>query len=743
MSWGLGSVLTDIYSSASGKPFSRPANDARPPTIAESITGSSSIKKVKGSSSESGDHQGDTKPRQETTGADTDIAPRPKTLSTRASQTALKPAKPRSTNEGASKNMTVETETVNSIPQAALPGASNDRTILGRGDLSGGLQSKPSIETIRPKKERKKVSRKAPSIASGTGRSQQAHISQSHRYHHHDQKFSIQKPTPHLRFPTMSPSNSSSAAAFLQSYLASRSPSPASCYVFISVWTNYVSASTDISLRKASSKADIFEARVASAVDEANSSDSEETFVYESNPPEPEPRRSRYHSRTPSATSMASLAESRTGLRNMSSAHSSQRAMAGKRSMKFANNPYSNIDNDRHDRNDGTVRASVSRASGGNSMHHHHISRHGRSGASHVSILDNDSPFPPGAKSRLTGGNDPRQSLRPFSPKFATHGSRMASAMNKKNEEYPSYDMDGEGADDERAPLVGTVRTPRSVRAARRPTSASLRQLGYYQRRSRSWMSRFAGCIFMTVMLVLLVCGAVGFLFATTKPLYAVEVREIQNVLASEQEIMLDLLVQAINPNVVAVTVADMDVNIFAKSKYVGTDRWWREHHRSWGADARRRRRRAVPAPEDDARVHSQRYDTLDDDLTDPIEDPERDPQTMLLGRIFHFDSGLSFEGSPLKRHLHYSVGELRLPKPGNKTEAGGTERWERVIQHPFELIVRGILRYQLPLSSHTHTSPIGATIVVHPEEDLDSDGRMRVERVEAVEGREWAKVIS
>lgn len=358
-----------------------------------------------------------------------------------------------------------------------------------------------------------------------------------------------------------------------------------------------------------------------------------------------------------------------------------------------------------------------------------------------MSILDNDGPFPPGAKSRLMASNDSRQSSRPFSPKFANHGSRIASVATKKNGEYSSYDMDGEGADDERTPLVGTVRTPRSARAPRRPNSASLRQLDYYQRRSRSWLSRFTGYIIMTLTVVLLVAGAVGFLFATTKPLYAVEAREIQNVLASEQEIMLDLLVQAINPNIIAVTVADMDVNIFAKSKYVGTDRWWREHHQFWSADAKRRRRRPISSEEKSLAPTHRTYSTLDDDLTDPIEDPERDSQTMLLGRIFHFDSGLTFEGSSLKRHLHFSVGELRLAKPGNKTEAGGTERWERVIQHPFELIVRGILRYTLPLSSHVHTAPVGVSVIVHPEEGISDGGRMRIEGLRRAGEDEWTGV--
>lgn len=233
-------------------------------------------------------------------------------------------------------------------------------------------------------------------------------------------------------------------------------------------------------------------------------------------------------------------------------------------------------------------------------------------------------------------------------------------------------------------------------------------------------------------MVLLLAFGAVGFLFATTKPLYNVRIVEIQNVLASEQEIMLDLLVEAVNPNIVAVTVGEMDVNIFAKSKYVGSERYWQDLppadnlgpviERRSGVGRRRRRNSSHEVQPD--------FHSFDDDPHDPIEDPEGDSQTMLLGRIWHFDSPLNFDGDPLKRRPHYSIGELRLQRPGNKTEAGGTERWERVIQHPFELIVRGILRYQLPLSSSTHTAPIGDSVLVHPEKGITEEGSMWIEQV-------------
>lgn len=71
--------------------------------------------------------------------------------------------------DGSVKNMTVETETVSSIPQLALGGGAGERNPLHRTETGGSLRLKPSNETIRPKKEKKKVVRKAPSIHSGTG----------------------------------------------------------------------------------------------------------------------------------------------------------------------------------------------------------------------------------------------------------------------------------------------------------------------------------------------------------------------------------------------------------------------------------------------------------------------------------------------------------------------------------------------------------------------------------------------
>ena len=123
---------------------------------------------------------------------------------------------------------------------------------------------------------------------------------------------------------------------------------------------------------------------------------------------------------------------------------------------------------------------------------------------------------------------------------------------------------------------------------------------------------------------------------------------------------------------------------------------------------------------------------------TDPTEG---DSQTMLLGRIFHFDSPLSFDGSPVKRHIHHSMGEVRLARPGNKTEMGGSERWERVLQYPFELILRGVLKYQLPVSSRMQSAAIGASVYVHPEEGVDHKGAMRIEIPDNKDLWQWVEL--
>lgn len=544
--------------------------------------------------------------------------------------------------DGSVHNMIVETETVSSIPQVSLGVGAGERGNSNRNDQGGTLRMKPSVETIRPKKEKKRPVRK----------------------------------------PTNVPG-------------------------------------------VASSKADIFEAKVASAIDDADVSDSDETFVYESNPPEPLPPRHRYHSRTPSTTSMASQAEQFATRSRL--APRDGNGVTVKRSMKFTNNYNSNLDGDL-----GEVDQRSVSGRGDNNTHstrHHHIGRHGRGGG-YPSLFDSDSPFPsqgpPPRSPRHYIGNGFRQTRRGATPR--SHPNyRTLGGPKSMSDEYMD-DFDADGADDERTPLVASIRLSRN-RNGRRPGSASMRQMEYIERQ-RNCFSRYGGCIIASFLILILVGGAATFFAALTRPLLEIEVTKLSNVLASQQEIIVDVHISAVNPNIFPISIANMDADIFAKSRYVGSDSFWRDHGphpkdfpRVERSNLRARLAELVRSPLSEASEIAPSGNV--DHGTDPIpepDDPSGDALSMLLGRVFKFDSPIIFDPSPWRRTKSISVGEIRLPKPGNKTEEGGSARWERVLQHPFELIVRGEVKYSLPLMSSMRSAPVNAKIQVSPNDDGNND---------------------
>lgn len=628
--------------------------------------------------------------------------------------------------------MTVETETVQSIPQSSLN--AGDRSTGGRGENSGSVRLKPSNETIRPKKERKKPSAKARSVNQGTGTFRsplllpRASLDDLHGATCVSSTASMSEDDgPGLPGPRQQQRQARNLSHHFRNALTSTFSKKPSAYFGKS------SSGSNRDASKASSKADIFEARVANAVEDANSSDSDETFVYESNPPEQQ-RRPRHHSRTPSVTSSHSIADSRAGIRNYNDAME-ERRVNGKRSMKFSNNPFNELDSP-NDRQDGTVRSHQPR----------HYGRWGR-GGSHASMFDQDSPFTQASKLRNSATNlRHSRPNSPRSPQSMLH-NRAGPALFAGRKKDSSFDFDGEGADDERTPLMGSVRTPRSIRQGHnRIHSSGANSIDeYYSVRRHSRCGRLGGCMLGLAVFIAVVLSAVAFLVMSNRPMYDVKIEKIQNVLASEQEIMLDLLVGAVNPNALGISVTDMDVNIFAKSKHVGSSGDFPSDDGSDKALTTAsvsgpppRRKRSPSTALSTSTSLSPRPADSHDHGTSPSDPLERDAQTMLLGRIFHFDQPLAFEGSPIKRHPHFSVGELRLAHPGNRTEAGGSARWEQVLKHPFELIIRGVLRYQLPISSRVLSAAVGAGVLVHPEEGVDELGRMRVEVVEGPGGWVW-----
>ncbi|KAK6542959.1 hypothetical protein TWF694_006895 [Orbilia ellipsospora] len=471
-------------------------------------------------------------------------------------------------------------------------------------------------------------------------------------------------------------------------------------------------------------KADIFEQRINDTLDDAESSDSEETFVYESNPADKARPR---HSRTSSVTSLSDpRRQALDGTQGRS-----------RRNMKFGTShayknqpPYDDYTSDgvggsntvRLIGNPPGVRSHIGRgytnpntddSSGPPVRHAHHKSSHQSLRAPHH-ISSSRASSRPG-------------SPRNFGPKHGNGNS--APKTRREASQLSMYEGDVDDAD-ERTPLFHLNRNG-GVKS--RPTSLAPRRR---DRDQRNWYARIACCIFAVFSMTSLIACALGFVFLTTKPLQEVKLINITDVIATKQEMMFNLDVNALNPNILPVTISTMDVNVFIKSPYIKDkpkkdkpdkgkpddghedDGWWKGVF-GGGLGAKIQRRENV-------RKSKQPTHILDgiDEGNDPIADPGGEEETMLLGRIFNFDAPLIFEGSPFRQEPTHAIGEVRLSKPGNKTEVGGSERWERAMVHTFDLTVRGFLRYQLPLSGRVRTATIQGTVTVHPNEDSADDFR-------------------
>ena len=113
------------------------------------------------------------------------------------------------------------------------------------------------------------------------------------------------------------------------------------------------------------------------------------------------------------------------------------------------------------------------------------------------------------------------RTVRDHPNKGSGQGIPRSGGLFGRNKE-PTYDFDAEGADDERTPLVGTVRTPR--RYARRITSsnggASIDE--YYGVRRESRCRKLGGAVLGVCIFAVVILSAVAFLVMSNRPMYDV-----------------------------------------------------------------------------------------------------------------------------------------------------------------------------------------------------------------------------
>ncbi|ODV88644.1 hypothetical protein CANCADRAFT_45144 [Tortispora caseinolytica NRRL Y-17796] len=371
-------------------------------------------------------------------------------------------------------------------------------------------------------------------------------------------------------------------------------------------------------------KADVFAAKLASAVDEANSSDSDETFVYESTP-YVVPRYSR-------PGSISSL--SGTPREPVASSNHARRYQSGR------------ISGTSHPPNFGISfgEGSLSNVPGSYKASHDVLD------ARKVYSIDDD-------EEEYDEESEMLPLNRPYDP-------RSRRALPRKLLQTPLYDSYG------------------------RPLSHIRRQpiLDPYRSSGKSNHLRTVLCLVLGLLVATLFGFSLGFILASNKPLQHVKVKNITDVLVSEEELIWNMHVQAFNPGFLAVEISHMDLSVFAR-----------------------------PHPRDTDPT----FDDLSISLPWPGGDGDGDgsdvPPALLLGRVNEFDTALVFQSGFFSRHAKVSVGEVELNNPGNATEEG-QRRWKSILKNRFDLIVRGVLKYELPLSSVVRTAAIQSSILVDPD---------------------------
>ncbi|OBZ90826.1 hypothetical protein A0J61_01130 [Choanephora cucurbitarum] len=194
--------------------------------------------------------------------------------------------------------------------------------------------------------------------------------------------------------------------------------------------------------------------------------------------------------------------------------------------------------------------------------------------------------------------------------------------------------------------------------------------------------------------------GIVWLLLALSSgPLMEVEVVGISNVLGTQKELMFNLQVRAKNSNWWTIRMTNTAFSVFASSHYVPT---------------------SSPQHTDIDYVSSELNDSNSTLFgADPAE---------FLGTIYHLEDPLVYQaGSLLHPITSTATSQIQIRTPGaTRGDMSGNERWSLLIRYPYELTVRGVLKYQalpfMPLLMQLHSVRVCKMSRIDPASGKISD---------------------
>lgn len=198
----------------------------------------------------------------------------------------------------------------------------------------------------------------------------------------------------------------------------------------------------------------------------------------------------------------------------------------------------------------------------------------------------------------------------------------------------------------------------------------------------RCWPG-LAGTAILVVTLLVLTMLTVGFVFQTSRSLESVTLRNITNIVVSQEEIVMDILLEAGNPNILPVILGEtVNLDIFARSEHFDD------------VPKRNSRRGFWWPPFDSPPKH-------------PPPNNVTEGPSLLLGTVHSLEAPLSFPPNAFKRvNVTTQKGEVKLVSPGqNATD--GPEKWKKCILWNFELIIRGTMKYRAPIGGRERAASV------------------------------------
>lgn len=114
---------------------------------------------------------------------------------------------------------------------------------------------------------------------------------------------------------------------------------------------------------------------------------------------------------------------------------------------------------------------------------------------------------------------------------------------------------------------------------------------------------------------------------------------------------------------------------------------------------------------------------SFDQNLTKLGADPAE-----FLGTIYHLEDPLIYQsGSFFHPTVSIATSQIQIKSPGStRNDNSGNERWSLLIRYPYELTVRGVLKYQIlptfPTLSQLHTVRVCKMARVDPSTGQISD---------------------